>query len=57
MPETPDSWSDPGLDEPSTSLTQRIALRLRGKVKPSAATAADLDGLRGKFSGCADDSP
>jgi hypothetical protein len=50
------SWSDPGLDEPATSLAQRIALRLRGKIKASAATAAGLDDLRGKFSGCPDES-
>lgn len=48
--------SNPDDDEPPTSIEQRVALRLRGKLKGHVASAEDLDDVRGKLSGATDES-
>ena len=49
------SWNPDNGDEPATCAEERLALRLRGKIKGRIAPADDLDGLRKKLSGGADE--
>ena len=49
------SWNPGEGDKPATCAEERFALKLRGKLKGRVAPADDLDGLRKKLSGGADE--